>query len=529
MASPPAPPDPFGTAALRASVLEAWAASPTRFREDANAEEDLRLGGYAQTWFVELAQNAADAARAAGVPGRLRLTSDASPAAARAGGPVELRVANTGAPLDAGGVAALASLRASAKRDDAAVGRFGVGFAAVLALTDAPRVVSATGGVRFSATDTAAAVAALPGPAAELARRDGQLPVLRLVWPVARAEPPVPDGFATEVRLPLRRGADVEALLAAARATAPDLLLALPDLAEVAVDGRVVRRTPESVSLPGDGAVAELVTVDGAPDGPRRWLLARRGGRLDGPSGAVEERRDWAVAWALPLDAAGRPAPLAADVLHAPTPAAERLSLPARLLATFPLDPDRRHVRAGPVTDRLVDEAARAYLDLLRALPPDDRVAAVPEPGFPLSELGGRLRDALAAALRTAEWLPGAAGAELAPARAERLDVPGAGGLPALLAGADPAFARLLAPPSGPLSGSGAAALAGLGVRAVGAAELAERLLGLDRPAAWWRAVYAELVGPADAVPGLLDELRALPVRLLDGRTVPGPATVLLP
>ena len=63
--------DPFGTAALRAAVLDAWAASPTRFREDANAEEDLRLGGYADTWFVELAQNAADAA---GVAGRLRIT-----------------------------------------------------------------------------------------------------------------------------------------------------------------------------------------------------------------------------------------------------------------------------------------------------------------------------------------------------------------------------------------------------------------------------------------------------------------------
>ena len=49
--------DPFGTAALRASVLAAWGDSPTRFREDANAEEDLRLGGYADTWFVELAQN----------------------------------------------------------------------------------------------------------------------------------------------------------------------------------------------------------------------------------------------------------------------------------------------------------------------------------------------------------------------------------------------------------------------------------------------------------------------------------------
>jgi len=276
--------DPFGTAALRTAVLDAWAASPTRFREDANAEEDLRLGGYADTWFVELAQNAADAA---GGAGRLRITlvGDAAagtrpaavggvagraPAETRPGdggeagsgsaaaagaesdvgipaagleqaawavgadsgqtcgavaaGRAELRVANTGAPLTAAGVAALASLRASAKRDEAgAVGRFGVGFAAVLAVSTEPRVVSTSGAVAFSADRTAAAVADLPGPSAELARRDTP-PVLRLVWP--SAEHP-PDGYSTEVRLPLRDGVDGAALLANARSTAPDLLLAL--------------------------------------------------------------------------------------------------------------------------------------------------------------------------------------------------------------------------------------------------------------------------------------------------------------
>ena len=84
-------PYPFDTATLRAAVLASWAGSPTRFREDANAEEDLRLGGYADAWLVELAQNAADAARAARMPGRLvvRVVDG------------ELRVANTGAPLDA--------------------------------------------------------------------------------------------------------------------------------------------------------------------------------------------------------------------------------------------------------------------------------------------------------------------------------------------------------------------------------------------------------------------------------------------
>src|SRR5690242_12564714 len=124
--------DPFGTARLRRGVLAAWGAGPARFREDANAEEELALGGYRDRLVVELAQNAADAAARAGVPGRLRL-------ALRDG---VLCAANTGAPLDPQGVESLSTLRASSKREqESQVGRFGVGFAAVLAVSDEPAVL----------------------------------------------------------------------------------------------------------------------------------------------------------------------------------------------------------------------------------------------------------------------------------------------------------------------------------------------------------------------------------------------------
>lgn len=113
----------FDTERLRQTVLDAWTASPARFREDANAEEDFALGGYRDRLVVELAQNAADAALRAGVPGRLRLTL-------RDG---VLYAANVGAPLDAAGVESLCTLRASAKKDD--IGNFlNVGFEKVLLL-----------------------------------------------------------------------------------------------------------------------------------------------------------------------------------------------------------------------------------------------------------------------------------------------------------------------------------------------------------------------------------------------------------
>src|SRR4051812_49532531 len=156
-----APADPFGTAGIRRRVLAAWSADPARFREDANAEEDLVRGGYRDRLLVELAQNAADAAVRAGVPGRLRLELTGE----------TLRAANTGAPLDAAGVQGLATLRASAKRDEAgSVGRFGVGFAAVLAVSSEPAVVAEAGGGRVSAGRRRGGINAVPTPAARAGR-----------------------------------------------------------------------------------------------------------------------------------------------------------------------------------------------------------------------------------------------------------------------------------------------------------------------------------------------------------------------
>jgi len=469
----------------------------------------------------------------------------------------ELHVANTGAPLDAAGVAALASLRASAKRDDpGSAGRFGVGFAAVLPVSLAPRLVVGPGvGVRFSAADTVAAVAALSGPAAELARREGHVPVLRLVWPVEAAEPGPPEGYATEVRLPPRAGRTPEDLLTDALAAAPDLLLALPDLAEIAVGDETVARTS------ADG----VTTVGG-----RSYRVVRASVETEG-SAAVEERRrrERAVCWALPVSAAGEPRPFAPDageVLHAPTPSAERLSLPARLIADLPLDADRRRIRVDAATDAVLDAAATAYVAVVRSVAPEHRLSLVPAPGFPLSPLDGRLRALVLDALGAAAWLPAAAptdagppaeGAEagppgggaadlgaseldagdaargpserargvpeLVPRRAEWLDLPGADGIARLLAGADPAFARLadVDPRHGTVLGE-------LGVRRVGAAELTDRLHAVERDPGWWRELYATLEPAVEAVPGLAEELRALPVPLVDGRLVSGPPSVLL-
>src|SRR5690606_37549251 len=234
---------------------------------------------YRDRLVVELAQNAADAAARAGVPGRLRLTL-------RDG---VLVAANTGAPLDEAGVESLSTLRASAKRDapDRAVGRFGVGFAAVLAVTDEPAVVGRHGGVRWSlaearglADDTARRSAGLAdgtarrsaGLADEIRRRDGHVPLLRLPF---AAEGTAPDPYDTAVILPLRGAAAADLAGRLLDAVDDALLLALPGLEDVVVE--IGDAEPRTVRRRADGG---LTVVEDSREGTTRWRTAVAHGPL---------------------------------------------------------------------------------------------------------------------------------------------------------------------------------------------------------------------------------------------------------
>ncbi|MER6688003.1 sacsin N-terminal ATP-binding-like domain-containing protein [Streptomyces minutiscleroticus] len=564
--------DPFGTARLRRGVLDAWATSPARFREDANAEEELVLGGYRDRLVVELAQNAADAAARAGVPGRLRLTL-------RDG---VLAAANTGAPLDAAGVESLSTLRASAKRDDAgqgAVGRFGVGFAAVLAVTDEPALVGRHGGVRWSlaeARDLAADTARhSPGLGDELRRRDGHVPLLRLPF---AAEGSAPEGYDTVVILPLRDAA-AAALAERLLAGVDDaLLLALPGLAEIVV---------ETGDGSGDGDVRTLRREDDGPhevlvrdsrDGDTRWRVASRHGALDPGLLAdrpVEERLrpHWSVTWAVPVDAEGAPArPRTAPVVHAPTPSDEALGVPALLIASLPLDPTRRHAAPGPLTDFVVERAADAYAELLAAWRPvtPGIIDLVPGP-LGRGELDGVLRRAILERLPRTAFLPPASGAggpgddpggwhgEPRPRPAGARSEPdayepgqdvaldggvGDNGVPEALRprdaevveGAGAETVRVLAevlPSLLPAGLERRVELRTLGVARVPLTEAVDRLAGLEKEPGWWWRLYDSLAGVDP------DRLTGLPVPLAGGtsrafgtgggRTAIGPRQVLLP
>lgn len=457
-------PDPFGTAALRASTLQTWRSSPTRLREDTATEADLVRGGYRDRVLTELAQNAADAAARAGVPGELHVQlSDGA-----------LRVANTGAPLDAEGVAALAALRASSKTTG--VGRFGVGFTAVLAVSDEPRVLSRSGSVAFSGARTRAELGVT-----------GPVPVLRLVWPID-AQPAA--GYDTEVVLALRAGVDGSALLVELAAQAPQLLLELTALQRVTVGARSFERTERALAP----RLSE-VRVDGgtwwqATGARARWLVRLEHGEV------------------LANDA---------DVLRAPTRTDEELSLPAVLVAHVELAPDRRRVLPGACLDGLAD----GYPQLVAALAPEQRTRLVPLPGFPRSAVDAVLRTQVLTALTAHPWLPSAAGPDVTPSSAVLLER-ATPELVDLLAGALPGL--LVAEYSAQVH---TPALTALDVERLGLAALADAVAGLGREPSWWRQLYAAL-DPLVHDRAALQELAALAVPLVDGRTVLGPRTAVL-
>ena len=411
-----------------------------------------------------------------------------------------MSAANTGEPLTAAGVVGLSTLRASAKRSGRTVGRFGVGFAAVAAVADEVEVRSTTGSVRFSRAMTAEAVAALPSLAGELAEREGRVPLLRLPFPTGGRPA---DGFDTEVRVVVRE-AEVPVVAAALAAVDPTLLLVLPGLAKLDIDGRLL-----------------LVEVDGRDvvvDGVR-WRVVRREGDLDPALLAhrpVEERTQtrWSVVCAVPVTPTGRPLPLPAGVdavVRAPTPTDDPLSLPALLAASLPLGPDRRRVAPGALRDAVLRHAAQALVDLVEGLADDpSRLCFVPGP-LGAGEVDAALGSAALQAFRLAPVLAGGRRARDA----------------VVLEGASPALVELLEdllPGVLPHDWSGArwaAPLRALGVRRMDLAELTEVLAGIERPPSWWGRLYAAL--PPDA-----DQLGALPVPLVGGRLAPGPRGLLL-
>lgn len=128
-------------------ALNSYQANPNLIIEHANHEESIRVGGYANRTLLELVQNAADAmagdAGTGEAAGRVEIVLDLDTET--------LYCANAGRPFSRSGLTSLAHAHLSGKRGDE-IGRFGLGFKSVLAVTDTPQVFSRSISFEFNSS-----------------------------------------------------------------------------------------------------------------------------------------------------------------------------------------------------------------------------------------------------------------------------------------------------------------------------------------------------------------------------------------
>ncbi|MFF0413476.1 sacsin N-terminal ATP-binding-like domain-containing protein [Kitasatospora sp. NPDC004745] len=127
-------------------AVASYRANPHLVTEHANHEESIRVGGYANRTLLELVQNAADAMSGVdgdqgGFSGRVEIVLDAERRT--------LYCANDGRPFSRHGLTAITHAHLSGKRGDE-IGRFGLGFKSVLAVSSAPQVFSRSVSFEFN-------------------------------------------------------------------------------------------------------------------------------------------------------------------------------------------------------------------------------------------------------------------------------------------------------------------------------------------------------------------------------------------
>jgi superfamily II DNA or RNA helicase len=140
------------------SAIASYRANHHLVAEHANHEESIRVGGYANRTLLELVQNAADAM--AGMTdggrenaGRVEIVLDRERET--------LYCANSGRPFSKSGLVSIAHAHLSGKRGDE-IGRFGLGFKSVLAVSDSPQIFSRSVSFEFNSPESRAALSNIP-------------------------------------------------------------------------------------------------------------------------------------------------------------------------------------------------------------------------------------------------------------------------------------------------------------------------------------------------------------------------------
>lgn len=348
-------------------ILAAYREAPRLVEEHANLERAAIEGGYGRRQLFELVQNGADELVTSSGRVQVVLTEEA------------LYCANEGRPLSVTGVGALLSSHRSGKQG-IEIGRFGLGFKSVLAITTRPEIFSRSGSLRFD-----------PGVAAERIREvvpgADRAPVLRIgvgVDPDTEAEndPYLAElmSWATTV-VRLRRDTPDSSWLGDDMVRFPSqFLLFSPHVEKLVLDNQEAHtRRVITATKVGDDVVLD-------DDGESRWRVfgtehrPTDRARLD--AGAMADRDRIPLVWAVPTRSGRR------GEFWAFFPTLDQTTLSGVINAPWKLNEDRTRIIEGPFNAELIERLSELVVENLDALCSEE------DPGVVLELMPARGREA---------------------------------------------------------------------------------------------------------------------------------------
>lgn len=352
-----------GTEQVRQTELQ-------RLQNAGSAEERVR-SDYRGRYAIELLQNAHDACADAAAVGQawLRLT------------PTALLVANQGVPFTAERIDSLLQLGDSSKKADRAehhtIGYKGIGFSAVLEITDQPQIISASTRFCFHRHAARERVGQVLGS------QPRAVPMRYFPFPLnqddlgedaAAVEDLVDGGAVTVIRLPLvnpRKAKEVQAELQSG--LRPETLLFMPHLQRLtlATPTTATRWSRRAGHRVGPGQLQHLREEGGTT---RSWLVASRTVALDKAAVAALDDPLWAsvrqanVSIGVPWRD-GEPDPGRGDQpMHVYFPTDDRLGRPLLVHGDFYVQSNRRRItsagRGADVSRAIAEVAADLTADL---------------------------------------------------------------------------------------------------------------------------------------------------------------------
>ncbi|MGF9755071.1 DEAD/DEAH box helicase family protein [Microvirga sp. 0TCS3.31] len=322
--------------------LDTYRKDARRVEQDAAIETSTAQGGYGRKQLYELIQNGADALL--GSSGRIHvvLTRDC------------LYVANEGKTLSSDGIISLMASHLSRKRGDE-IGRFGLGFKSVVAISDRPQIFSRSVSIGFDREHARARIAELV--------LDGPYPMLRVAEPldphrIADEDPVLAELMtwaATVVRVPLLRGYDD--LASDVRDFPAEFLLFSPHAKELMLEDRQadvrrvirVRETDGGALTLDDDGTASVWRVAVAQHRPSKRALE--------DAGELAHRDTISVWWAVPLR--GR---AAVGRFWAFFPTEDRTTLSGIVNAPWKMGDDRRNLLPGRFNEEILAEVLPALM-----------------------------------------------------------------------------------------------------------------------------------------------------------------------